>query len=89
MNIEFDSSVKNSCEHAYIHSCCVSDSKEPKAFPVNFNLMDSSGNTPLSLALTAGMQHIVAILIQGEWLCQILNDTGSSFLQTFNPERVT
>jgi hypothetical protein len=33
---------------------------------VNFNLMDSSGNTPLSLALITGMQYMVAILIQGE-----------------------
>ncbi|XP_023713314.1 rabankyrin-5 isoform X2 [Cryptotermes secundus] len=40
-------------------------SRESKSIPVNFNLMDSSGNTPLSLALVTGMQHMVAVLIQG------------------------
>jgi hypothetical protein len=45
----------------------ISDSKETKSFPVNFNLTDSSGSTPLSLALTTGMQYMVAILIQGEY----------------------
>lgn len=44
----------------------ISESRETKSIPVNFNLMDSSGNTPLSLALITGMQHMVAILIQGE-----------------------
>lgn len=46
--------------------CFISESRESKSIPVNFNLMDSSGNTPLSLALITGMQHMVAILIQGE-----------------------
>lgn len=58
--------MKNSCEFEYICSYFVSDSNEPKSLPVNFNLTDSSGNTPLSVALTSGMKYMVAILIQGE-----------------------
>jgi len=41
---------------------------EPKdgVSPVNLNLRDSLGDTPLSLALKSDMQHIVPDLIAGK-----------------------
>jgi ankyrin repeat protein len=58
--------ASNGCLQGLTYPCFISESKESKSIPVNFNLMDSSGNTPLSLALITGMQHMVAVLIQGE-----------------------
>jgi ankyrin repeat protein len=46
---------------------------------MNFNLIDSMGNTPLSVALTSGMQHIVPLLIQGECSQQLLNGTNNCY----------
>lgn len=45
---------------------------EPKegSSPVNLNLRDSLGDTPLSLALKSDMQHIVPDLIAGNFYAQ-------------------
>ncbi|KAJ9588899.1 hypothetical protein L9F63_017777 [Diploptera punctata] len=51
-----------------------------KKFPVDFNLKDSKGNTPLSLALVTGMQHMVATLIQGGADVNVRNGKGLTLL---------
>ncbi|KDR22440.1 Ankyrin repeat and FYVE domain-containing protein 1, partial [Zootermopsis nevadensis] len=56
------------------------NSNEPKSLPVNFNLTDSSGNTPLSVALTSGMKYMVAILIQGGADINVRNGKGLTLL---------
>nr|CAD7443823.1 unnamed protein product [Timema bartmani] len=40
-------------------------SSENKNFIPDFNIQDSDGNTPISLALKKGFQHLVGILIEG------------------------
>ncbi|KAJ9594560.1 hypothetical protein L9F63_027455, partial [Diploptera punctata] len=57
-----------------------SSSKESRNFPVDFNLKDSKGNTPLSLALVTGMQHMVATLIQGGADVNVRNGKGLTLL---------
>ncbi|XP_069684015.1 rabankyrin-5 [Periplaneta americana] len=55
-------------------------SEEPKSIPVDFNLKDSSGSTPLALALVTGMQHMVAELIRGGADVNVRNGKGLTLL---------
>ncbi|PSN52924.1 hypothetical protein C0J52_03016 [Blattella germanica] len=57
-----------------------SSAKESKTFPVDFNLKDSRGNTPLASALISGMQHMVATLIQGGADVNVRNGKGLTLL---------
>uniref|UniRef100_A0A1B6G1J7 FYVE-type domain-containing protein n=2 Tax=Cuerna arida TaxID=1464854 RepID=A0A1B6G1J7_9HEMI len=60
------------------HRVTAEDSKD--SIVANLNLRDSQGNTPLSLALSLGMQNIVADLIQGGADVNTRNGEGLTLL---------
>nr|CAD7590659.1 unnamed protein product [Timema genevievae] len=55
-------------------------SSENKNFIPDFNIQDSDGNTPISLALKKGFQHLVGILIEGGADINICDKNGLTLL---------